>query len=281
MGGMIMNRFKITRLTLIAALTGVLVLAVFLVSNSPITAQEDYRANFRHKLHLEQDGDCTICHMEADENTPITMYKAPDPENCTACHDDESIAKRLFLTNQHSSEFLMNHKFEARADENECYSCHAKTTCVDCHNGDVPPISHTTFFQSTHGIEAKVNGRTCSYCHRDPNFCIDCHKDNNVAESAISGGIHPEGFRMNHAMDARRNITTCQTCHQEGELCLDCHATSDLGGLGLSPHRPGWKNHMKDSNAIQHENKSSCEKCHIIEDIGVGGESNLCNKCHN
>ena len=103
---------------------------------------------------------------------------------------------------------------------NECYTCHTKKYCQDCHGGVTMP--HPADFLKNHSKEANANTAACKRCHGE-NACTECHHSNpNVKDWKFEKNVpwikqHPEAT---HKVGA----AACFKCH-ESTYCAHCHVT--------------------------------------------------------
>ncbi|MDO8520085.1 MAG: hypothetical protein Q7T11_07990 [Deltaproteobacteria bacterium] len=109
-----------------------------------------------------------------------------------------------------------------------CHLCHnsagpiidANKPCTVCHDGGAPkPPSHKSGWKSKHQIYAKLNAESCTQCHTDPQFCLNCHK----RRDTVLQTMHRRNFRYFHSIEARANPRKCEACHTVS-YCQDCHA---------------------------------------------------------
>ena len=102
---------------------------------------------------------------------------------------------------------------------------------------------------------------TCNACH-DDSSCRSCHEREGVAATA-AGAVspHPPGWvglslaDNEHGREARRDPAACASCHGGAgeQLCVGCHK---VGGVGGSPHPPGWESNQPMSAL-------PCRLCHL------------------
>ena len=123
-------------------------------------------AKHHHPL-LEDILTCANCHNFHGSNEEH-MLVAPQGEMCAECHGDE-----VPKTDAHKREdYRLNHKAEAKADQEQCLMCHSEETfCNKCHVVKVP---HAEDYALEHADEAKKRLATCLECH-ESDFCAVCH----------------------------------------------------------------------------------------------------------
>ena len=194
---------------------------------------ETYSAKFNHKLHMEKDIACTVCHVgiAAKEEVESSMHM-PNMDLCMTCHETPASLAGCYLCHQtnenlkpmdHEVGWMKNHGMIGEAGAENCKSCHTENYCIDCHQGEnTMGQSHTPDFILTHGMSYLVRESDCASCHESKQYCVDCHMyantvkpmDHAVSEWAGSG----------HAEAARTDYDRCSVCHQSDEaLCATCH----------------------------------------------------------
>jgi len=127
------------------------------------------------------------------------------------------------------------------------------------------PDMHPANFFARHPMASHADPGSCSTCH-SIDSCADCHRARNVAAPGGSAGKpvaepHPPGWigvrreDNEHGRAARRDPMACAVCHGgAGEaLCVGCHR---VGGVGGSPHAPGW------TSTLDKMTRLPCIKCH-------------------
>lgn len=229
--------------------------------------------------------------------------------DCNDCHKKEGIAVN------HDADWVRGHRVPAGKGAN-CEQCHSQSYCLDCHSGglidpklkvnrgdgieaelttqnyrrDYIPKSHRSDWLEIHPIKALDNPQTCTRCHTEQKFCIECHSRFQRADLAFlshrrqfrdinltgvgpnhanftpaqcptchPGGMLPtHAWSGDHAREARRNLQACQSCHSDGDVCLTCHSARQ--GLRVSPHPRNWKS-VK-GNFRNKSNGRSCIRCH-------------------
>jgi len=223
---------------------------------------------------------CFECHKEADiEETILGPTKShtpswnrvhgPDSQStdaqCTQCHDlafcvdchkggelGADLTKRTVRGNTvpetHSSRFRIVHPLKATGEQaQQCYACHDRQECVDCHLDTAPDSLKTlSHRRSWSQIEAGAGGplhETFSL-----NQCDDCHP---------GGAISDADWSRDHAREARKSLSSCQTCHPDGNECMACHSATS--GLTVSPHPGNWRRIQR---KFKKESPEVCEQCH-------------------
>jgi hypothetical protein len=218
---------------------------------------------FSHQQHVEdQKVPCVTCHTVLDKAGAATGELVPAMAVCITCHNDKKATNAcekchtnlasLRPADHNRTDFVHEHKQEARLGDARCGACHSQETCIDCHNGsdlikvDVPGRDltsqhsprltaidrgqgmrltkvHDLNYRFTHGIAAKGKTMECQTCHSTEKFCSTCHEaGGNVNQSAFKPASHAvAGFTTlgvgsgggEHARLARRDIESCAACH--------------------------------------------------------------------
>lgn len=243
---------------------------------------------FRHDIHVKEvKGNCVRCHTEIARSDVSLL---PKMATCFGCHQHKDQFKvrdcngchvnirtedsRPESHIPHGSDFLAQHATRAAAARDLCSSCHTESFCSDCHGKSVPLLAerrmfdatmgtgmHRAGFRSRHSDEARAEPGMCVTCHSESS-CVGCHTANDVGPaSAGVSSPHPAGWvglpgtPNQHGLRARSNPMECAGCHSgAGEkLCVGCHR---VGGVGGTPHAPGWKSNLD----IVHD--LPCRLCH-------------------
>lgn len=169
-----------------------------------------------------------------------------NPELCASCHDDsfctDCHAGPVRPMRIHAADYLNSHPIDARANSQDCSSCHSlQTECRACHlrTGVTSEGEEGAF-----GVGSPLRFHPADW----------------------SG---PPGTPQGHALPAQRNISTCASCHTE-DSCLACHATTGAArpGLNVSPHGGGFAGSARCS-ALESRNRRVCLKCHAPGDIAL------------
>jgi hypothetical protein len=242
---------------------------------------------FDHGPHLKgpASGNCMRCHgAVADADRKLR----PAMATCFACHDDLQKARRCDGCHRdlpeegtlpqshlaHEGDWIREHGTRAASSGDLCETCHSKQSfCATCHGQTVPALAartrfsdpfssspHRAGFSARHSLEARSDPGACSTCHQ-PDRCVACHTSRSVA-GASSRSPHPRGWvglsttENLHGREARRDPAACASCHGGAgeQLCVGCHA---VGGVGGSPHPPGW-------SSAQPMTALPCRMCHTV-----------------
>ncbi len=204
----------------------------------------DFSKTFSHKKHLDNGETCQSCHEEVVNKTEAEPYRLPDMIFCMDCHERKRAASidcrschlpdENLLPASHTPGFRHNHADIARTDarqihaDKDCSVCHKTQFCEDCHEGDnLDRFTHPLNYEFTHSLEAQGKEKECAVCHSERQFCVDCHRDNQVLPHNHTAGwvnnIPHDGGR--HKVEAQSDIDACISCHEQDaeEICQPCH----------------------------------------------------------
>lgn len=225
---------------------------------------------FNHASHMERTNeDCTVCHKELpnplmSEKVKPTMatclncheHQAQyDKGQCDVCHKDLTVYQLKPVSDfSHQGNWLQNHRFESRGQEQNCAMCHEQNFCASCHAAKTvaarPEVIlpervdrqfiHRGDFLSRHPVEARADEAMCLRCH-SVNTCQSCHAQSGLNPQNPGVDPHPPGFGNGqlHGPAARRDIVQCAACHDQGAAsnCVSCHR---VGGIAGNPHPPSF-----------------------------------------
>ena len=246
-------------------------------TSSALEAKEHLR--FSHESHVSRvKGNCVRCHPDAAQNGSVlrppmaTCFgcHAHDDQfrvrDCAGCHTD--LPREMTLPESHvvhDGDFVREHGVRASASSDLCATCHNQRFCAACHGQTVAALPakilfdqvrqvglHRAGFRPRHAEEARAQAGLCSTCH-SPDSCQSCHKGLGVSATAANArSPHPPGWlgapgqSNEHGRAAWRNPAECASCHGgAGEaMCVDCHR---VGGVGGTPHPPGWSSRRSKS----------------------------------
>ncbi len=219
---------------------------------------EDFLPLFNHKVHLEQELDCTHCHSGVSASTNASDLHLPGtgtfpvmelciechngmqaPEACTTCHLEgrgRIQEERGKIPADHTSSQWIRHRQhgdDAKLDNAEsCMACHQRSWCMECHQGDnlfFGNRPHPPGYQFKHPLDVRSGRTECTACHESTNFCAECHLEENVYPRSHQRGLWASrnGSGGRHAIEARINIEQCTSCHGEetdgDPVCAVCH----------------------------------------------------------
>ena len=265
---------------------------------------------FNHKVHVDHNIPCESCHGGLENiavannrnslpvmGTCISCHTGVEaPDECSTCHlatpsgtlvtefeQGQMVPHGYYRNDAHDDDFIKNHAQVTREEQAYCENCHTPDYCVDCHNGVAKPTQiHPANWILIHSISAKKNSLECASCHKQQDFCLDCHRRSGVVDldpykDTSVAGFHPEGWvnqpgtlpvATHHMFEAQRNIRACASCHEE-RTCLKCHSAKTEVGYGLTrarrlnPHPPNFVQRCKSMFSL---NERSCMKCHEVAD---------------
>jgi hypothetical protein len=242
---------------------------------------------FDHRSHVAASkGECVRCHVgigEGDDHLRPPMATcfrchaheaARDARTCDACHRDLDATGLLPQSHlAHDGDWMREHGTRAASSGDSCQSCHRDSFCAECHGVTAPvlpatahfadpfaPSVHRAGFTARHALEARADPGACTTCHQ-PERCAACHLAKGVAGDGRRSP-HPPGWvglsagDNAHGRAARRDPAACAACHDGAgqALCIGCHR---VGGIGGSPHPPGWSSRVPLSAL-------PCRSCHPI-----------------
>lgn len=265
------------------------------------------KTDFATANNFSKMSQCSTCHNNKTANS-----------NCETCHTDLSSLRpktHSFASFKREHGTLINSK-----NENLCASCHSENDCAKCHDGSqisiISPFEkkgmlssssgnnnskilsgefvHDINFRFSHGIEAKGKSLKCQTCHREQQFCNDCHQNGSIALGGVIPTSHEQsGFTtlgVNsggglHAKLAKRDIESCASCHDADGAdpnCIMCHSDTD-GILKTNPktHKDKFFSSIDCDNWRQDEN-ATCYTCHNDANARPNGISGVgfCGYCH-
>jgi len=238
--------------------------------------QELAELNFSHKAHLTVNKDCTVCHTRTAKSTSVREIASPGHQECAPCHQKtyseldcsachESL--KTVINFAHQGNWVGEHQETASTKMTTCTQCHDQSFCADCHSGQEelrPSIKypeaverdfiHRGDYLTRHSIEARIDQTLCLKCH-GISSCNECHEKEakRPADHALASWASP--VNPVHGQKARVNLIQCVSCHEQGAEtdCIFCHR---VGGIGGSPHPPGWKSKLSKTS------DSVCLLCH-------------------
>ncbi|MCL2324492.1 MAG: cytochrome c family protein, partial [Actinomycetia bacterium] len=229
---------------------------IALVNTDPATG----KLNQGHANFMTMNG-CCRCHRLADDGqTQPSPFKSASGK-CETCHTPNFDLKPK---NHHSPNFMANHGKlakeqvdavnEAKAELakeperkvntdpyaqavkdvpsfrtiNECYTCHSKKFCSDCHGGVEMP--HPAGFKANHAKEAKAYPASCARCHNAgaeaTGSCSACHHtDPNVTGYKFTTAA--AWVKDHGAVSRNTGVSSCFNCHGPTD-CAKCHASGSF-----------------------------------------------------
>ena len=114
---------------------------------------------------------CHYCHGAG------AGHVANAPQRCGTCHENLAPLR----PENHDVGWGRVHASMARANPQDCETCHRQSFCIDCHQrrDSIQPRVHERNFRFFHSVEARAHPRQCGSCPRQ-DFCIRCHETGKV-----------------------------------------------------------------------------------------------------
>jgi hypothetical protein len=230
---------------------------------------------------------CQRCHLNAAE-IPVIAQLPTDPR--VAALVIGKAPEYPTPASHRGGQWKWQHAERPSAGYGSCGNCHAQTSCRTCHVearfspidslpkarpggppgvsfGDQPPTVHAPGFQNNHDAIAAAAGSTCTNCHADGSFCVDCH------QGPGRPAFHFPDYLERHSADAYGAEANCTSCHSTEVFCRSCHAGQGLasdGRLDVAFHtgKPFW---LLGHGEAARQGLSNCAACHAEND---------CTQCH-
>ena len=224
---------------------------------------------FAHDKHVAAVQDCNACHQGIAQNEVVDASVAVEKAACLACHSSKNVADDCATCHReqrsdraprtHQNNWLRFHGKTVRAESeaivDRCSMCHTESTCVTCHQTQLPD-SHNNFFRRRgHGLVARMDRENCAACHR-ADSCDSCHEQTRPQSHVGSFG-------------GRRN-THCFACHLpvEASDCVTCHRATP-SHLRAAPLPSG------------HTPSMNCRACHgVSAPLPHVDKGDHCTACH-
>lgn len=252
---------------------------------------------FSHKVHMENEVECKICHAKAEKSEHLKDVLIPEKNVCLDCHEKTYGFKKAGILN--IKDFSHKRHFErvkkcttCHLKNNEvvlpsmrtCYECHNRENigqkCNTCHSGNERffQVFHEKGFENFHGIIAKDETGECYMCHsfsaeyeiaglKIPS-CSRCHFEEN-----ITFDVHPENFLYVHPVSFKKRDSDCLSCHENYSSCMTCHKDemvypgfhnnpewAKIGEGGL--HKEYFERDPEYCAVCHLEKEPICETCH-------------------
>ena len=152
------------------------------------------------------------------------------PKDCRTCHPPDFDLKPGY---HRAAGFVTSaigkvrsiHVRRYKNNKEYCHMCHERAFCDDCHGTDMPHPNKKKIWvkgQKKHVVTSREKPELCKKCHKQTDFCTNCHHDHDPAKgpwfSAKRGeSIHPSVVREKGAPYCFKN------CH-DSTFCADpCH----------------------------------------------------------
>lgn len=163
----------------------------------------------RKKISSMSHKQCVICHRESGVEI--------SPQNCRSCH---GLTKKQIKPKTHGNDIITRHGRQAKwklstGHAGDCYTCHRKTKCTECHQTRRPRDHNGLWKVRMHGISATWNRDRCRNCHQSAT-CIGCHQRTKpFSHKGLWQSLH--GRKVKSRSDSR-----CGVCHKPA-WCAKCH----------------------------------------------------------
>jgi hypothetical protein len=288
---------------------------------------------FNHKKHVVEEGmKCETCHQGLEKTDFAGAQNLPDMSTCNTCHNNVKATNQceachtnlasLRPASHNVGNFKREHAriMNLRSFDANCKTCHTEESCAECHDGtNLTELSsgvktgllsprrfgsdkaqalsgemvHSINYKFTHGIDAKGKANDCQTCHRQQEFCSDCHMNGSVALGGVVPTSHEKpGFVTigvgsgggTHSQLAKRDIQRCMSCHDtEGgdPTCITCHFDND--GMKKTQPKTHAVGFMKDVKGEWHDDAAAnCYVCHTDANAKPNGKAGIgfCGYCH-
>ena len=233
-------------------------------------------------LHRDAPGACNDCHNDDD------VHKETLGTNCADCHQSTEWNDATFDHDMTDYPLLGKHQ------EAACLDCHedstyqnAPTTCFGCHSDDDahdgrsgqecdtchnPTDWHDSSFDHTRDTEFVLEGRhaqlTCDDCHTDNPFqdemdktCVWCHLEDDQHSGHNGdncGSCHNNSDWAETLFDHDRDTDYDLHGAHQTIACADCHVEA----------------------IFEVELKTTCESCHLEDEVHEGALGKQCENCH-
>lgn len=246
----------------------------------PLRSQGDI--TFSHRVHLEIDAECEMCHTQAAESELASDNNYPKEQDCIECHEREEcslchldvdnaihiVPKPTKLIFSHKAHLVRENAESADIFMTKDGTEH-KVDCLTCHS----PVKENT--KVAEEYPAKV--RTCRMCHQiTEENCALCHY--------TLGEVHFIPISHNDSwLDRHQEVASaggekpCGNCHR-GEI-----RPSDSAMLSVP------KGHVRE------EDTCTCAACHRgdiwpeeihgnnylqLHGVDALADQDVCNSCH-
>ena len=204
-----------------------------------------------HKEYAESKiSECSSCHKaegiapnhDSDWLRGHRLLASKPASNCKECHtqsycldchtggginanlETEANGKN-YMPRSHRNDFISRHPLAAANNPQQCYRCHNRATCTECHErypkGSLKIKSHlmlgpngqrVTWAIGEHSIEARRNLQSCAVCHPDGDVCIQCHSQGKTNPHPRNWSSIKDGLR------SKSKSKTCLKCHLPGSF---------------------------------------------------------------
>lgn len=256
----------------------------FTSQHAPDTPFQEFSCSVCHARET-----CERCHVNADR---LEEVQGLSRDERVASLEADKEAEYPLPESHEAVEWGWDHGDMALEEPARCSNCHTRPTCTECHQeagtsaeviGSLPlrdpagppgvdlegaaETVHPDDFEDRHGSWAATESVTCQECHRNEQYCSDCHAGPESRE------FHPVNFMERHAFESYAGEGECQSCHSTEVFCRECHTevgVSPQAGTDAAFHtnEPMWILTHGDAARVGLE---SCAACHRQTD---------CVQCH-
>ena len=222
---------------------------------------------FSHKMHMEMEIECEMCHTEVAENKLASQSNYPKEESCIECHKREECslchinAENATPLKQSPVNYIFSHATHLENTESE-------TPCLTCHE----QITESTKADEKYPVGIK----TCRSCHEiTADNCIMCHYS--LGDANFVPASHDNSWLERHR----------QAGFDDGEkFCANCHR----GQI-----RPSGDETLSVADDHFVEEAKTCAECHrgdlqsenvhdsnylLSHGIDATSNQNVCDGCH-
>ncbi|MDH5657349.1 MAG: hypothetical protein OEZ34_15665 [Spirochaetia bacterium] len=214
--------------------------------------------------HIQDSGNCIVCHMGVDEWTESSSSYIPGKEVCVFCHlPEDERPKKIKLRPRTDSVIHFSHKWHVGNLQLNCMQCHEnvitndylpargglpkmevcaachfpwvsnsdmpnnvrREKCLKCHKEKIMPRNHYENWLEIHRVQAVARfDEECSSCHAEKTNCTNCH-----AGGFFKPVSHDMAWIQTHRFSVRNQVQNCKSCHSD-DSCQDCHRTHGVSG---------------------------------------------------
>ena len=228
----------------------------------------DPEIKFSHLAHVTDEEGCMDCHEAVVRSEGIRPWMATNMTQCVDCHEAGGQSSSCDTCHEEVREDVepwthdggwdrfhgLGVRDQSQLTVDQCAMCHEESSCVSCHQDQMPTNHNNYWRRRAHGLTAQLDRRNCAACHRT-DFCDRCHMSATPqSHNGIWGGT---------------KNTHCLSCHTSGQdqSCSLCHSSGAPSHSLAPPKPPG------------HIASSDCRSCHMI--LGHVDNGQDCNSCHN
>lgn len=247
--------------------------------------------------HLEAD--CDGCHQ------PSAKHRDAVTE-CVACHEDETPHQQTMgddCATCHQPTAWSDAEFDHETTGYPLLGKHQQAACLDCHADRTFLNAETTCF-GCHSEDDAHDGRSgqeCGNCHNPSDWhdsSFDHGRDTDFLLQDSHGLLNCGDCHSERPFEDELSME-CVACHVEddthdthnGEQCDTCHASTkwtepffnhdtDTDYRLLGGHREVVCEGCHLEPIFEVELNSSCDSCHLSDDVHDGALGARCDQCH-